>query len=72
MYQNQNFSQKFKESIFFFISNKLPKDTSPVRFRNRCVLTSRPRAVYRKFGISRLVFRKYILQGKLVGFRKAS
>ena len=72
LYQNQNLSLKFKEFIYFVISYQLPKDTSPIRFKNRCVLTNRPRAIYRKFGISRLMFRKYIWQGKLIGFRKAS
>ncbi len=38
---------------------KLPKDSSIVRLRNRCALTNRPRGVYRVFGISRLMFRKY-------------
>ena len=38
----------------------LPRDSSITRFRSRCVLTNRPRAVYRKFGMSRLMFRKYV------------
>lgn len=39
---------------------QLPKDSSLTRIRNRCVLTNRPRAVYKKFGLSRLMFRKYV------------
>ncbi len=38
--------------------NNLPRDTSITRRRNRCCLTGRPRAVYRRFGLSRLRFRK--------------
>jgi ribosomal protein S14 len=37
----------------------LPRDSSITRFRSRCILTNRPRAVYRKFGMSRLMFRKF-------------
>jgi ribosomal protein S14 len=50
----------------------LPRDSSITRIRNRCVLTNRPRGIYSKFGLSRLMFRKYIWQGKLVGLKKAS
>ena len=49
-----------------------PRDASLTRLRNRCALTNRPRAVYKAFGMSRLMFRKYALQGKLVGVKKAS
>jgi small subunit ribosomal protein S14 len=38
---------------------ELPRDTSITRVRNRCALTNRPRGIYRKFGLSRLMFRKY-------------
>jgi ribosomal protein S14 len=50
----------------------LPRDSSITRIRNRCVLTNRPRAVYKKFGMSRLMFRKYVWQGKLVGVKNSS
>ncbi len=50
----------------------LPRDASITRIRNRCILTNRPRAVYRKFGISRLMFRKYAWKGKLIGVRNSS
>ena len=36
----------------------LPRDSSITRVRNRCTLTGRSRAIYRKFGLSRLIFRK--------------
>ena len=51
---------------------KLPRDVNPNRIRNRCVLTGRPRAVYRKFGVSRVVFRELSLMGEIPGVRKAS
>ncbi len=38
----------------------LPRDSSITRIRNRCVLTNRPRGIYRKFGMSRLMFRKFV------------
>jgi len=56
----------YRELIF------MPRDSSITRIRNRCVLTNRPRAVYRKFGMSRLMFRKFAWQGKLIGVKKSS
>ena len=51
---------------------KLPKNSSPVRLVNRCSLSGRPRAVLRKFGLSRISFRELALQGKVPGVIKAS
>jgi small subunit ribosomal protein S14 len=51
---------------------KLPRNASPVRVRNRCALTGRPRAVYRKFGLCRNAFRLHALRGDLPGVTKAS
>jgi small subunit ribosomal protein S14 len=51
---------------------KLPRNSSPTRVRNRCNLTGRGRGVYRKFGLCRNVFRQLALQGKIPGIRKAS
>ena len=51
---------------------KLPKNASPVRGRNRCKLTGRPRGYMRQFGISRIVFREMALGGKIPGVTKAS
>ena len=50
----------------------LPKNSSPVRLRNRCMITGRPRAYYRKFGVSRLVFREMALKGEIPGIKKSS
>lgn len=50
----------------------LPKNASPVRLRNRCLLTGRPRGYMRHFGLSRNVFRDMASQGKIPGVTKAS
>jgi small subunit ribosomal protein S14 len=51
---------------------KLPRDGSPTRLRNRCILTGRPRGYYRKFGLSRIALRDLALRGELPGVVKAS
>lgn len=51
---------------------KLPRDSSAVRVVNRCALTGRPRAYYRKFGLSRIALREEALKGNLPGVVKAS
>jgi len=52
--------------------DKLPRNASPVRLRNRCRLTGRPRGYMRFFGISRLQFRDLAAHGKVPGVTKAS
>jgi small subunit ribosomal protein S14 len=52
--------------------DKLPKNASPVRLKNRCQLTGRPRGYMRFFGISRVTFRDMALAGKIPGVKKAS
>tara|TARA_Y100001970_G_C14019328_1_gene742656 strand:+ start:109 stop:414 length:306 start_codon:yes stop_codon:yes gene_type:complete len=51
---------------------KMPRDSNPNRLRNRCMATGRPRAYYRKFGLSRIAFREMALNGLIPGVRKAS
>ena len=51
---------------------KLPKNSSKNRLRNRCSLTGRPRGYMRQFGLSRLTFREMALAGKIPGVTKAS
>ena len=51
---------------------KLPRNSSKVRIRNRCVLTGRSRGVYRQFKISRILFRELALTGLLPGVKKSS
>jgi small subunit ribosomal protein S14 len=50
----------------------LPKNASPVRLKNRCQLTGRPKGYMRHFGICRNIFRDMALDGKIPGLRKAS
>ena len=51
---------------------QLPRDASPVRLRNRCTLTGRPRGVYRKFGLGRNKLREIAMRGEVPGVIKAS
>lgn len=51
---------------------KLPRDSSRSRIRNRCGLTGRPRGYYRKFGLSRSKLREVIMRGEVPGVVKAS
>jgi len=50
----------------------LPRDSSPVRLKNRCKLTGRPRAYIGMFGVSRIKFRELALSGRIPGVTKAS
>ena len=50
----------------------LPRDASPVRLRNRCALTGRPRGVYRKFGLGRNKLRDIAMRGEIPGLTKSS
>lgn len=50
----------------------LPRDSSPVRLKNRCAITGRPKGYIRKFGISRIKFRELALAGRIPGVKKAS
>lgn len=51
---------------------KMPRDASPVRLRNRCALTGRPRGVYSKFGLGRIKLREHAMRGEVPGMVKAS
>ena len=51
---------------------KLPRDASPVRLRNRCALTGRPRGTFRKFGLARNKLREIAMRGEIPGVIKAS
>jgi small subunit ribosomal protein S14 len=50
----------------------LPRNSSPVRLRNRCALTGRPRGVFSKFGLGRTKLREYAMNGEIPGVVKAS
>ena len=51
---------------------QLPRNSSPVRLRNRCKLTGRPRGVFRKFGLGRNKLREIAMRGEIPGVIKAS
>ncbi len=52
--------------------NELPRNSSPVRVRNRCLLSGRPRGTYRKFKLSRIALRDLAAEGLIPGMTKAS
>jgi small subunit ribosomal protein S14 len=64
-------SQEDREAAYAAI-RKLPRDSSPSRYRNRCAMTGRPRAYLRQFGLSRITFREMALNGLIPGVTKAS
>ncbi|WP_185850806.1 30S ribosomal protein S14 [Blattabacterium cuenoti] len=61
-----------KDSKNYELLQKLPRNASPVRLKNRCSITGRCRGYMRKFGISRIVFRDMVSQGLIPGVKKAS
>jgi len=64
--------KELKEKGEYEELQKLPKNSSPVRLRNRCQMTGRSRGYYRKFGISRLVLRELASKGEIPGLKKSS
>lgn len=64
--------QELKENGDQIGLQKLPRNSLPIRVRNRCTVTGRGRGVYRKFMLCRNVFRQMALEGKIPGIRKAS
>lgn len=64
--------KELKEAGDFVGLSRLPRNSSPVRQRNRCKLTGRPRGYMRQFGICRNQFREMALMGKIPGVTKAS
>jgi len=63
---------ELKESGDYVALDKLPKNASPVRLKNRCKLSGRPKGYMRFFGVNRLEFRELALYGKIPGLTKAS
>lgn len=51
---------------------KLPRNSSPTRSKNRCVETGRPHAYMRRFGLSRISFREHASKGEIPGVTKSS
>ena len=67
--QTASFEEKMEAVVKL---QKLPRDSSESRQRNRCVLTGRPRGVYSKFGLARNKLREATMRGDVPGLRKAS
>ncbi|NJK96454.1 MAG: 30S ribosomal protein S14 [Bacteroidales bacterium] len=63
---------KLKAEGDFAALSLLPKNSSKIRLRNRCMITGRPRGYIRQFGISRIVFREMASNGLIPGIKKAS
>jgi small subunit ribosomal protein S14 len=61
-----------KEAGDYAALDKLPRNASPVRLKNRCKLTGRPKGYMRKFGVCRNVFREIAHEGKIPGLTKSS
>lgn len=64
--------KELKEKGDYDALQLLPRNSSSTRLHNRCKMTGRPRAYYRKFGVSRLVLREMALRGEIPGLKKAS
>ncbi|AEU09295.1 30S ribosomal protein S14 [Blattabacterium sp. (Cryptocercus punctulatus) str. Cpu] len=64
--------ESLKKSKSYELLQKLPRNASPVRLRNRCSISGRSRGYMRLFGISRIVFRSMVSQGLIPGVKKAS
>ena len=64
--------KKLKEEGDYDALDKLPRNSSPVRLHNRCLLTGRPKGYMRKFGVCRVKFRQMALYGQIPGITKAS
>ena len=71
IYQNLRLPNQMR-LIAYYKLLILSKNSSITRVKNRCIVTNRPRSIYKNFGLSRLMFRKYALQGKLIGVKKSS
>ena len=68
---NQRLSQEDRYAARLKMQ-QLPRDASPVRLRNRCALTGRPRGVYKKVGLGRSKLRDIAMRGEIPGVIKAS
>jgi len=60
------------QAELIYALSKLPRNSCPARKTRRCLLTGRSRAVYRKFGLCRVVMRDLALRGDLPGVTKSS
>ena len=67
--EDASYEEKLDASVKL---QKLPRDSSPTRQRNRCAMSGRSRGVYRKFGLGRNKLREATMRGDVPGLRKAS
>ena len=67
--ESKPMEERFKATLKL---SELPRNSSPVRLTNRCQLTGRPRAYYRKLKLSRIMLRDLASQGKIPGMVKSS
>jgi small subunit ribosomal protein S14 len=64
--------RKLKKEKNFAALARMPRDASPTRSHNRCLITGRSRGFLRKFKVSRIMLRELALAGKIPGLKKAS
>ena len=69
--KDPNLGFEEKQSVMFDLQS-LPRNGAKSRVLNRCLISGRPKAVYRKFRVSRIVLRELAHQGMVPGMRKAS
>lgn len=67
--QSRSDEERYAARLAF---QKLPRNSSPSRLRNRCDITGRPRGTFRKFGLARLKLRDIAMRGEVPGLTKAS
>ena len=61
-----------EKAKFMFKLSELPRNSSKVRYRNRCAVSGRPHAYYRQFGVCRVMLRTLAATGRLPGVKKSS
>jgi len=69
--KDPNLDYEEKQAVMFKLQS-LPRNGAKVRVLNRCLISGRPKAVYRKFRVSRIVLRELAHKGMVPGMRKAS
>lgn len=67
--ENLDYDSKWDAMIAM---QKLPRDSSKSRYRNRCGITGRPHGYFRKFGLARMRLREIVMRGEAPGVTKAS
>jgi small subunit ribosomal protein S14 len=69
--KDPNLDPEAKDKVMDELS-ALPRDSSPIRRTRRCEMTGRSKAVYRKFGLCRVILRELALKGEIPGVTKSS